>query len=159
MRLSCGETTSKEACNSTTLSKTQSLYYWYLPKSSSFRDFKKFPFNQTGKLIACRNTTKTNSCVLKIYWKSSNVSTSPFFVFNISSYTFVRLRTKWLWVRVQLQLYFCTLFAYIDRVHKLFIFYFKGIKFSGYLISQLEKITFCRYLILPFGDIKPFTGI
>ena len=55
MRVSCGETTGNTACEmSTTLSKTMSLYHWY----ASSRDFEKFPFNCSCKLIVNRNTTK-----------------------------------------------------------------------------------------------------
>ena len=34
--------------------------------------------------------------------------------------------------------------------------YLKDIKFRGYLISRLEKITFCAYLISLFGECKKF---
>ena len=59
---SCGKTTSKVACeasafyicrkNSTTLSLI------FVSKSSFFRDFKKFPFSWSCKLIGYRNTTR-----------------------------------------------------------------------------------------------------
>ena len=36
--------------------------------------------------------------------------------------------------------------------------YLKGIKFRGYLFSQLEKKKFCGYLISRFGNCEKFNG-
>ena len=58
VKASCGETTSKVACEiSAFYSFTKNSTNCYVSKSSS-RDFEKFPFNQSCKLIAYRNTTK-----------------------------------------------------------------------------------------------------
>ena len=53
------ESTSKAACEiSAFYNFVKNYINWYVSKSSSSRDFKKFPFNRSCKLIAYKNTTK-----------------------------------------------------------------------------------------------------
>ena len=58
MRVPCGETTGKVACEISALYNfAKTLSIGYVLKSSS-RDFKKICFNQSCKLIAYKDTTK-----------------------------------------------------------------------------------------------------
>ena len=58
MRVSCGETTGKVACEiSAFYNFAKNSINWYVLKCSS-RDFKKICFNQSCKLIAYKDTTK-----------------------------------------------------------------------------------------------------
>ena len=59
MRTSCGETTNKVACEISTFHNfVENSNFIIVSKYGSARDFKKFPFNQSCKLIAYLNTTK-----------------------------------------------------------------------------------------------------
>ena len=58
MRASCGETTSKVACEISAFYNFVETLSFGVFKSSFSIDFKKFAFNQSWKLITYRNTTK-----------------------------------------------------------------------------------------------------
>ena len=58
MRAACAETTSKVACEISAFYNFVEIVLKNVSKSSSSRDFKTSPFNQSCKLIAYRNTTK-----------------------------------------------------------------------------------------------------
>ena len=62
MRASFGEITSKVVCDF--VENSIILSFGYVSKRSSSRDFEKIPFNQSCKLIAYMNTTKTPNQIL-----------------------------------------------------------------------------------------------
>ena len=58
MRASCGETTSKVASEISAFYNFVETLSFGVSKSSSSRNFKKFPFNPSYKIITYGNTTK-----------------------------------------------------------------------------------------------------
>ena len=59
MTASCGETTSKVACEISAFYSFVETLSFGVSKSSFSRDLEKFPFNQSWKLITYRNTIKS----------------------------------------------------------------------------------------------------